>query len=363
MALKERNIYKRKDGRFEGRFIKGRRTDGKAIYGAVYARSYAEVKEKLVRAKIENSNLWTKHNVKQSVAKVVEKYLETLKTRIKPSTYWVYHGYIENHIQPHFGNMLCYALTMEATQDFVNTVFESGLSATTVQSVFCLLKNGLKGKTDSDISQIILPKRQTNEANVLSLEEQKKLEAVALASDDINRIGIILCLYTGVRVGELCAAVWNDIDFVQGQLYVRRTIQRIKCNDGSAKTQLVTQAPKTASSQRSIPLPKFLLLMLKEHHAKSTSNFIISCNGHAVEPRSMQFRFKTLLKVADIESGSIHMTRHVFTTRALENGMDIKTLSEILGHSSPIITLKKYAHVLDDHKRKSMESLATIFQK
>ena len=135
-----------------------------------------------------------------------------------------------------------------------------------------------------------------------------------------------------------------------------------KNNLSDSKTQIVFQAPKTVSSKRSIPIPQFLLNLLKEHHANSKGIYIISREGSAIEPRNMQYRFKRLLDDANLRPVNFHAIRHTFATRALENGFDIKTLSEILGHSSPTITLQKYTHALDEHKRRSMELLSELYQ-
>jgi len=362
MARKERNIYKRKDGRYEARYIKSRDAIGKARYGAVYARTYAEVKEKL-RAVMNNASPQKSQNgLRQSVVNVMENYLEVSKHHIKESTYWVYHGYIENHIKPYFDNMHCNQLNQEVVRSFVNGKLENGMSAITVQSIFSLLRNGTAEAHTSNAFQIKLPRCASIEAEVLSIDEQKRLEIVARLSDDINRVGVILCLYTGIRVGELCGLMWGDIDFDRELLHVRRTMQRIKDSSGNAKTKLAFLSPKSQSSRRSIPLPEFLLCMLREHQSKTIGDYVISRGKQPVEPRNMQLRFKRLLLEANIKPLCFHTTRHCFATRALESGFDIKTLSELLGHSSPVVTLKKYAHVLDEHKRKSMASLASIYQ-
>jgi len=361
MAQRQRNIFKRKDGRYEARFIKNRDHNGKAIYGSVYAKTYAAVREKLETAKLSAASKTTQ-GTRKSIVQVLASYLEAHKILVKPSTYWVYHGYIENHIRPHFIDMRCDRLTQGAIQTFVSNKLESGLSAATVQSVFNFLKNGLGEAVSSGIFRVSFPRRSSSKVEVLTIDEQRRLEAVVAASNDINRVGIILCLYTGIRVGELCGLMWQDIDFDGKQMHVRRTMQRIKSKEDSKKTAISFLTPKSKSSQRSIPLPAFLLSILKEFKAKGMGEYILSRNGHAVEPRVMQYRFQRILKLAEIKPRSFHITRHCFSVRALENGFDIKTLSEILGHSSPVVTLKKYSHVLDEHKRKSMESLAVLYR-
>lgn len=364
MARRERNIYKRKDGRYEARFIKGYDDNGKAVYGAVYARSYADVKEKLERVKsVEKA----KTQSPNSVAEEVRSYLESAKNQIKPSTHGIYQRYLDNYISPYFGNTRCDWLTADIVQGFVDRQIENGLSAVTVQSVFCFLKNGLKGAFQNEALDVKLPKRVSSEVEVLSIDEQKRVEMAAQMSDGINHIGVTLCLYTGIRIGELCGLMWSDIDFERKQLYVRRTVQRIKndaCEDVNEKTKVASLLPKSGTSIRSIPLPGFLIALLLEHRSQShaTDGYVISRDGSSIEPRNMQYRFQRLLIAANVKQVNFHTTRHTFATRALENGFDIKTLSEILGHSSAVITLNKYAHTLDAHKRRSMESLAAVYQ-
>ena len=183
-----------------------------------------------------------------------------------------------------------------------------------------------------------------------------------IISDEINRISIILCLYVGIRVGELCGLLWTDVDFERHILSVNRTVQRIRNTDGDRKTKVVSLTPKSDTSQRDIPLPAFLVEMLREHEKISTTSYIISFSGNPVEPRTIQRRFKKLLTIARVRDVNFHVLRHSFATRALEKGFDIKTLSELLGHASPTITLSKYAHVLDEHKRRSMEKLGELYQ-
>jgi integrase len=365
---RERNIYKRKDGRYEARYIKGHDENGKAIYGAVYARTYAEVKEKRDRVKVIEKKPPRKE-AQRTVTAEMETYLDSIHIQVKPSTLGIYRRYLENYIAPYFKNTRCDQLTVEMTQGFVDRQIENGLSAVTVQSVFSLLRNGLKSAFQGDVLAVNLPKRVSNEVEVLSVDEQKRLEAALKQSDDINHIGITLCLYTGLRIGELCGLMWTDIDFERRLLHVRRTLQRISntdCASGTSevsKTKVECLLPKSSASRRSIPLPGFLLSLLDEHHTCTPNDgFVISRDGASVEPRNMQYRFEKLLTEANVKKVNFHVTRHTFATRALENGFDVKTLSEILGHSSATITLKKYAHSLDEHKRRSMESLTAVYQ-
>jgi integrase len=364
MARRQRNIYKRKNGSYEARFIKERCPEGKAVYASVYAKTYSEVKKKLELKKASACiNQSTSSGTRQKVVCILEKHLEDRRLLIKPSTYWLYQGYLENHVKPFFSNLRCGRLNRETVQTFVTAKHENGLAATTIQSVFFFIKNGLANVVGKSIFEICLPKRDNAGVDVLTMDEQNRLDAAAGKSDDINKVGITLSLYTGIRVGELCGLMWQDIDFDEKQMHIRRTLQRIKSGNGKSKTALAFQTPKSGSSMRSIPLPEFLIFILREHRVKSTGKYVLCLKGNVVEPRVMQYRFKRLLEAAGIRERPFHITRHCFSVRALENCMDIKTLSEILGHASPVITLKKYAHVLDEHKRKSMERMTAVYQR
>jgi len=354
-----RNIYHRKDGRFEGRYVKGYDEDGKKKYGSVFGKTYAEVKEKLERVRPPSLSSIPKSQA--TVVGAVGTYLESLKCQIKPSTQAAYQRYLDKHIAPYFGNTRCGRLTPEIMQDFVNRQVENGLSAVTVQSVFSFLKAGIKS-SGGDVFSVKLPKKPKSSVEYFSLDEQKRLETAAKASCDLDYLAVTLCLYTGVRIGELCGLLWSDIDFECRVLRVRRTMQRIR-SDGEAKTELALLTPKTETSTRDIPLPDFLLDLLKEQHGASACSYVLSANGKAVEPRTVQRRFKRLLATAEVKDVCWHTTRHTFATRALENGFDIKSLSEILGHGSAMVTLNKYAHALDEHKRGCMNGLSEVFSR
>ena len=370
MARRARNIYKRKDGRYEGRYVKGRNENGTAIYGSVYARTYAEVKKKLEQA-ILNCRATETPAVQRTVVNQSETYLSTIQSKIELSTYGIYKRYIDLHIVTHFSDIQCGQLTVELLQEFIDKLIDKGLSASTVRVVFSFLKSSLRDAVSCKIFEVTLPKCLSSKAEALTVSEQKRLERTAKRSGDINHIGMMLCLYTGVRVGELCGLMWDDIDFERRILHVRRTIQRIKnknyvgedvCNIN--KTTVACLMPKSDTSLRSIPLPEFLLSLLNKHRNRScgSDGYVLSNGDSFIEPRNMQYRFKKLLTDASVKSINFHATRHTFATRALEAKFDIKTLSEILGHSSATITLKIYAHAMDEHKRRSMESLTEIYQ-
>ena len=194
---------------------------------------------------------------------------------------------------------------------------------------------------------------QEKQIACFSPSEQKIIEQAVLTDKRDKMIGILICLYTGLRVGELLALEWTDIDFSKNELSVNKT-----CHDKG--TSRLTTAPKTISSVRAIPIPKQLIPILKQHKKQCKSQYVISENGTYISIRSYQRSFELLLKRLGIPHQGFHSLRHTFATRALECGMDVKTLSEILGHKNATVTLNRYAHSLMDHKRDMMNRLGKL---
>lgn len=366
MSRRGENIYKRKDGRYEGRYIKGYDSLGKARYGYVYARNYCEVKTKLMQCKINMQNQQQLCHSNITVSHWFQLWLLSLENQVKPSTYGVYMGYIHNHILPDLGNMKLIKLNSKTIQDFINRKLNLGLSVKTVRLIFAMMKTALREaqnrKLINDVySSIKLPKLEHKSIRILSRKEQKRIEKEIAISKNLNDIGILISLYTGMRIGELCALKWEDIDFEKNTVRIERSIQRIanlNKND-SHKTKVIFSTPKSIASCREIPLPQFLMDKLKSY--KKENGFVLHNKEKFIEPRIYRYYFKSILKKAKIADVKFHALRHTFATRALEMGFDAKTLSEILGHSSATITLNQYAHSLQEHKKREMERLGELY--
>ncbi|GHU95499.1 site-specific integrase [Clostridia bacterium] len=350
-----RNVYHRHDGRFEGRYANGHTIEGKTKYGSVFGKTYAECKEKLEKAR---SNVMAAVPLAepQTLRNAVTTYIETAKKQIKPSTLGVYRRYLESYISPHFGNALCSAFTLETAQGFIDKLIENGFAARTVQSVFSLLQVSVQS-VNGGVFKVKYPKRHRDDVSFFTMEEQKRLESATKASRFMDYIA----LYTGLRIGELCGLQWVDIDLERGSLCVNRTMQRIPNTNGDTKTQIVFLAPKSVASERVIPLPDFLVELLRELKADRNNGFVIAIDNRPVEPRTLQYRFKKICVAADVGDVNFHTTRHTFCVRALENGFDIKSLSEIMGHASAIVTLTRYAHATDVRKRTCMNALSAVY--
>jgi integrase len=346
------NIYKRKDGRFEGRYIKSRIGD-KVQYGYVYARNYNEVKSKLQAAKA------TAHHANglcSTTGEYLFAWLEKSKPALKESTYMLYYRTVENHLAPLLGPVNLRQITADHISPLIFA--KSHLAPKTLHGIVGVLNCALSDAAKQNLipfnpcKNIKLPQAARKKIRVFTPQQQQRVEA---ACD----IGILICLYTGIRIGELCALKWGDVDFGRGVLYVHSTVQRIQKKAGKAGTKIVTTPPKTSSSDRHIPLPQFLTDKLAAFR-QAPEDYIVSVNGKGMEPRTYQYRFKKLLWRLGLPEANFHTLRHTFSTRALELGFDVKTLSEILGHNNASITLGIYAHSIMEHKRAQMNLLCKL---
>lgn len=299
---------------------------------------------------------------------------EWLTHYIKPSskqrTYELYCKIARTHILPRLGSYELTELTPFVLQKFVtdltvngNKRTEKGLSPNFVKTIISVVQNSLKTAhlvgylPEYTANKIKRPKIIEKQVDCFSLAEQKKIETAALSAKKDKYKGIVLCLYTGLRIGELLALSWKDIDLEKGILTVSKT-----CRDGNinGKHVRISDTPKTENSRRQIPLSKTLVKMLKEMKKKSKCEFVIADGEKPVFIRSYQRTFELFLKKLKLPHKGFHSLRHTFATRALECGMDVKSLSEILGHKNAMITLNRYAHSLWEHKAEMMNKLSKM---
>lgn len=370
MPKRGENIYKRKDGRWEGRYAKGRRPDGKPSYGYVYAGKYGDCKEKLEQVKARCR--YTPDAVKRcgtgKISDFFEYWLSCItKPHVKVSTFSNYAAIAEKWILPYFGKQKLYKIKKEEVQCFISGLSGYQLSPGTVHNIYNVLQAAMKKAKEygylsvNPCEDIRLPQIEKKEARLLTLQEQKILEKEA--KEDKNGFPILLASYTGLRVGELCGLTWEDVDLENGVLRVSKTIRRIQCFEPEvhAKTVLITGSAKSSTSARTIPLPSCILELFREHRKTAAGKYVFEYHGHPLEPRILQYRFQALLKKAGLPSINFHALRHTFATRCMELCFDIKTLSEILGHASAKMTLDRYGHSQMEHKRLVMGSLDGLF--
>ncbi len=357
MAKKGINIYKRSDGRWEGRYKNGFREDGKPKYRSVYARTYGEVKEKLFKLK----SMEQKNNTPclLTIEFLFNEWINVKKSCVKESTIANYIFKINKHLKPFFSGLKFSLLSPKIVYDFISKKKSEKLSAKYISDMIFILKSMAKytAKTyhcANEIDDIEPPKSTKKELKLYSKDEQKILKSALLKEINFTKLGILLCLFSGIRIGELCALKWSDINLNNGLLHVTKTCQRIRCGNS---TKIVITSPKSASSDRVIPLPEFLLNILREFAPSDRNSYFLSGNEKVVEPRTMQYRFKSILKKANLPSMNFHSLRHMFATNCIEIGFDVKTLSEILGHGSTAVTLNLYVHSSMNRKRECMEKL------
>lgn len=357
--MKKGTTYQRKDGRWECRISMGS-MNGKRIYKSFYGNTAQEAEYKMmVFSRTEQS---TQILTEMTVRELASEWLYVTKNRIKESTEANYRMKLDKHILPAFGDKNCNMLTVKDIYSFIERKIKSGLSTRYVADIIVLFKSifryacreyAIRNVLDS----IIMPKSKKTEVKVLSKEQQRILSVYLNSSRDLTTLGIAISLYTGLRIGELCALQWQDIDIKSKTLTVRKTIQRIQVVGGKKKTKLVITEPKSANSMRTIPIPECLVSIINEFVDESSA-FVLSGNTKPIEPRTMQNRFKRVLDNAKLPSINYHSLRHAFATGAIEIGFDIKTLSEILGHSSVEVTLNRYIHSSMDRKRACMNMLS-----
>ena len=289
-----------------------------------------------------------------------------IRPSVKLRTYERYKHIVEQHIKEKIGEMELDDLSPLILQKFItgllidgNRRTGKGLSANTVNAVISVIQSSLKTahvlelRKEYVAGKLKRPKLKEKPVECFTRAEQKQIERFVLSGSKDKLYGILLCLYSGLRIGELIALQWSDIDFSKGILTVSKS-----CYDG--KDGLIIDEPKTASSCRTIPLPKQLFPILRGIRKKSDSLFVVSNHGKPVSVRSYQRSFELILKKLKIAHRGFHSLRHTFATRALECGMDVKTLSEILGHKNPTVTLNRYAHSLIEHKTLMMNRLGNL---
>lgn len=373
MARTGENIYKRKDGRWEARYIASYDVNRKAKYKYLYARTYTEVKAKLLKAQKCTYLICDtkKTNDKEKYEFWLDEWLNTKRLGVKESTYIRYRNTIENHIKPELGKYPISKISTSLMEQFVSHKLQNGridgnggLSPKSMSDIMVIVKESFKYAQSYGIIIIcsfdrISFKKNAQEMRVLSLLEEQRLLSVLFKDLDRYKLGVFICLYTGIRIGELCALQWKNISFSEKAIKIEHTMQRLQSENLNAlqKTRIIVTAPKTFSALRTIPLPEFVIDVIKPFIG-SPNTYVLSGKCETIiEPRTMQNRFKTYLDEGNIEKANFHSLRHTFATRCIEAGFDVKTLSEILGHSSVKITLDKYVHSSMQLKRNNMEKL------
>ncbi len=365
MSRHGENIRKRKDGRWEGRYGIYEPRCGKKIVRSVYARTYEEVKEKLLSARIcAESGLKGKMadtNIQFHTA--AQEWLNTVEKKKKYATYIKYQSIYEKYIRENTA-----ALTASDFGDIVPaTLFrekERFLSDSLKRSIICVLNQILSyADLQYHTGYFRYSYQKQGSGNkpvrVLNQTEQAKLLQCLYHKTDIYKTGILLCFSTGLRLGEICSLKWSDIDLKEKVLHVNTTVQRIAVKGKKEKTMLLEGYPKSCFSEREIPLSEDIVRLLTPYYS-TTAKYVVNQNK-PMEPRTYQNKFYGYLKTAGVEKKNFHTLRHTFATNCINSGTDVKSLSEILGHSDVKITLNRYVHPTLETKRQHMNSLAVIY--
>ncbi len=375
MSKRGENIYKRKDGRWEGRYIKDRTVGGKAIYGYVYAHSYKETRTKLQDAIRDwNSSAQVRQEKTETLdfQSLAEEWFRHMEPLVKESTYRKYSNLWKSYIRPQLGHMQIPDISQSILEEYCAALLTSGgskgegLSAKTVSDTMSLIRCVLQFCISKKImvscdTRMITVKQCTKKMRVLTVNEQQILCNHINSNPSPQNVGVLFCLFTGIRIGEICALKWEDISFSEKTVHIHQTMQRIQIDETEHKTKIIITTPKSTCSIRTIPLPDELVSVLKTVTGPASGYFLTGSDKRWIEPRTMQYHFKSLLKRCKIEDANYHALRHTFATRCVELGFDVKSLSEILGHASVNITMNRYVHPSMNLKRKNMERLSGLF--
>lgn len=369
----EGNIRKRKDGRWEGRYTAGHDPEtGKQVFKNVLGKTQAEVKEKLKKALADSQKLDLAKQGKYTVGTWMDAWFENVaKIKVRPSSHQTYKGYIDNHIKPNIGSISLEKLTTMDLQKFYRKLLTSGrverieaehqpkgLSAKTVRNINQVISSAM----DLAVAQKIILTNPTNACELPKVEhkEMQTVPAEQLSAflEEAKRSGVYEMYYielsTGLRRGELLGLKWEDIDWKNGILRVRRQVARV---DGK-----IVEAPlKTKNSYRAVTISPQAVEVLKLQKAKTNDAYVFpSPNGGPISPDSVNNMLKRVLERAGISKVRFHDLRHTFATLALQNGVDIKTVSGMLGHYSAGFTLDTYAHVTTAAQKEAAQTMGNV---
>ncbi|MDE6435796.1 MAG: site-specific integrase [Lachnospiraceae bacterium] len=377
MARHGENIRKRADGRWEGRYRVFDENRGN-IYRSVYGGTYEQVKEKLLRARLELTNEvenrapaetgCTRRDAGPCTAilfsQVAQEWLADIADKRKYSTYIKYETIYRTHLAKAVGSCkFSDVAASEIQANILEHLSEASLSQNLQKNICCVANQimifaGRKYSINITLLEKSGIRQKSKPVKTFSKTEQAKLLSSIYRKTDTFKIATLLCLYTGLRLGELCALKWTDFDFKNMSLTVNRTVQRIAVQNGKDKTFLLETDPKSEDSKRIIPLTAEIAELLVR--LRGIRPYVFG-GEKPLEPRTMQYRFKKQLTEAGIDDRNFHILRHTFATNCIENGMDVKALSEILGHSDVKITLNRYVHPTMDSKRKQLGRLPDFY--
>lgn len=364
---KGENIFRRRDGRWEARYCKGRELSGKIKYGYCYGKTYREAKEKAEKCKaaLASGQPMPTFKMKAPFSAYCLGWLHAKRSKVKESTYIKYGTIVEKHIIPKLGECCPLGFTTELMDDFIKELqFEDELAPKTVHDILVVLHGILKFTAQKfegifPAVEINYPKIRKKEMRVLSREEQERFISYLQEDLDPCRFGILLALCTGIRIGELCALRWECVSTRDNAIRIVETLQRLRDTSVSqnARTRIVIGPPKSDTSMRTIPMTEYAAGLCRHMKPQSSAAYVLTGTDAFMEPRVLQYRLEKYTQACGLEGVHFHTLRHTFATRAVEVGFEIKSLSEILGHASVTITLDRYVHSSLELKRDNMQKL------
>ena len=373
MSRRGDNIHRRKDGRWEGRCKLGINEKGKAIYHSIYGKTYTDCKKKLeeyaLAYKLPEIHLTRSADVRFSY--ILTLWLKTNEIRIKGSTLNKYHYMIQNHIIPELGELDINHITAVTINNFLSKKLSEGsksnekLSPSYVKTMAIIIESAIRlavaeGMCDPLKSSIYKPTVPKSRVSTLSATYLKRLEKMLTTEKNGTSLGTLIALHTGMRIGEICALSWSDVDLANKVIHVQHTVSRVKNSSESNSTKLILDSPKTPSSNRIIPISSVLAPILEQAFKYKESDYVISDNASFVGTRTFDYRYRQMLIRNNFAVANFHTIRHTFASRCVEAGMDVKTLSEILGHSSVSTTLNTYVHSSMRNKRAQLEKIYAL---
>lgn len=308
----------------------------------------------------EVKNIIVSRRKRKDFEVVTEEWLKYKKNTVKKSTYYNYSYSVAKYLYPSFAGKNI--TKIKNYNNFIEELSDT-LSPKTVRDIVTKLKEIInfyeeEHNTKINVKKMSLPKLNKKGIQILSNKEKQKLEKYCIEQNSLKSLGILICLNTGLRIGEVCALRWENIDFESKKIHIEKTIERIYSKEEN-KTIVIIDTPKSITSVRTIPINSKLYNILKQIRGKSKkTDFVLTGSSeHYVEPRNYQYHFKEILKRNKVKKYKFHTLRHTFATNCIEAGMDIKSLSEILGHADVSITLNIYVHSSDKIKRKYLEKI------
>lgn len=369
---KGENIFKRKDGRWEARYIKGYELSGKIKYGFCYGKTYREAKEKVTKCKaaLVNGKPIPSTNSRHRFSFYCDEWLRMRKPKVKESTYIKYDTALRKHIKPKLGGCFPMGMTTGLIDDFTEELlFEDELAPKTVHDVLVVLHGILKYTATFFTGgfpaiEINYPKPGKKEMRVLSREEQTRFVSYLLDDMDTCKFGVLLTLFTGVRIGELCALQWGNISLKEQTIRIDATLQRLRdtstADNPGSRTRIVIGTPKSDTSIRTIPITDYTAELCGKMNPHSSAAYVLTGTENYMEPRALQYRMEKYTRECGLKGVHFHTLRHTFATRAVEVGFEIKSLSEVLGHATTTITLDRYVHSSLILKRDNMKKLNAV---